>query len=98
MARKIIDGNQCTIVCYVDDNNLSHVDPNVVTDILEEIKKQFGDLVIIRGDTHDLFCMNIKIRNDKKLELIMKYQIEDTGSQFRDISNCKVNLPFTQHL
>ena len=60
MANKIIDEKQCTIVWYVDDNKLSHVYPNVVTDILEEIKKRFGDLVISRGDTHDLLGMTIK--------------------------------------
>ena len=35
MANKNIDGNQCTIVWYVDDKNILHADPNVVTDILE---------------------------------------------------------------
>ena len=34
VAKKMIDGNQCTIVWYVDDNKLSYVDLNVVTDIL----------------------------------------------------------------
>ena len=37
---------------YVDYNKLSHVDPNVVTEILEEIKKHFGELVIRRGDEY----------------------------------------------
>ena len=41
MANKIIYGNQCTIVWCVDDNNLLHVDPNVVTIILEENMKTF---------------------------------------------------------
>ena len=54
MENKIIDWKKCTIVWYIDDKNISHVDPNVANDILEEIKKKFGDLVIIRGDTHDL--------------------------------------------
>ena len=36
-SKKMIGGKQFTIVWYVDDNKLSHVDPNVVTDILEEI-------------------------------------------------------------
>ena len=71
----MIDGNQCNIVWYVDDNKLSHVDPNVVTDIMKEIKMHFGYLVISRGDTRDFLVMYIKIRNDKKVELIMKHQI-----------------------
>ena len=60
MANKIVVRNQCTIVWYVDGNNLSRVYPNMVTDILEEINKHFGYLVIIRGDTHDFLVMNIK--------------------------------------
>ena len=48
---------------YVDDNKLSYVDPNIVTDILEEMKKHFDDMVISRGDTHDLLDITIKIIN-----------------------------------
>ena len=75
LANKMIDGKQSTIVWYVDDNKLSYVYPNVVTVILEEFKKHFGDLVISRGDTHDFLGMTIKIRNDKNVKLIMKHQI-----------------------
>ena len=35
VANSMIDGNQCTILWYVDDNKLLHVDRNTVTDILE---------------------------------------------------------------
>ena len=35
VANKMIYGKQCTIVWYVDDNKLSHVDPNFVADILK---------------------------------------------------------------
>ena len=64
MDNKIIYGNKFTIVWYVDDNKLSHVNPNVGTDILEEIKKHFVYLVILRCDTHDLLGMTKKIRNE----------------------------------
>ena len=83
LYKKTIDGKQCNVVWYVDYNNLLHVDPNVVTDILEEIKKQFGDLVIIRGDTNDLLGVDIKIRKENKVELIMKHQIEDAVRKFK---------------
>ena len=49
----MINRKQCTIVCYVDDKKLYHFNPNIVTEILEEIKYHFGELVIIRGDKHD---------------------------------------------
>ena len=53
VAEKMINGNHCTIVWYVDDNQLSQVKPNVVTEIWEKSKKHFGKLVIRRGDEHD---------------------------------------------
>ena len=34
VANKIFDLKKCTIVLYVDDNNISYVYPNVITDIL----------------------------------------------------------------
>ena len=85
LDQNIIDGNKCTIVWYVDENKLSYVDPNLVTDILEEIRKHFGYMVISRGDTHYFLGMNHKICKNKKLEFIMKHQIEDTLRQFKDI-------------
>ena len=34
VANKMINGHQCTIVWYVDDNKLYHIDPDMFTDIL----------------------------------------------------------------
>jgi Reverse transcriptase (RNA-dependent DNA polymerase) len=39
VANKIIDGTQCTVVWYVDDNKISHVKPTVVTMIIKKLKK-----------------------------------------------------------
>ena len=71
VSNKMIDGKQCTIVWYVDDNKLLHVDPNVVTYILEEIKDNFGDMIIRRGDTHNFLGVPITIRNENKVDLMM---------------------------
>ena len=82
---KMIDEKKYTIVWYVDDNKLLHVDPNMVTDILEVINNHSGDLVISRGDTHDFLGMTIKIRKDKEVELMIKHQIEETVRKLKDI-------------
>ena len=55
-------------------------------------------MVKIRGDTHEFLGMNIKIRNDKNMELMMKHQIEDTVIQFKDICDFKVTSACAQHL
>ena len=77
---------------------MSHLDPNVVTDILEEIKKHFGYLFISICDTHDLLGMTIKISNDKKVEIIMKHQIEDIVTKLMDICDFKATSPCAKNL
>ena len=94
VANKTIYRKQFTIVWHVDDNKLPHVDPNVVTDILTHIKKQFVDLVISRGDTVNFLGINIKIMKYKKVEIIMKLKIEDIVSLFNDI----FGLRFVPHV
>ena len=98
VANKMINGKQCTIVWYVDDNKLSHEDPNVVTEVLEEIKKHFGDITISRGKNHDFLGMNITLRDDGKFEIEMKKQVQEAIDKFGESYNypvktvCKSNL------
>jgi hypothetical protein len=98
VANKIINGKQCTIVWYVDDNKVSHVDPAVVTEILEKIKGHFGDIVISRGKEHEFLGMNIKLRDDGLIEIKMKKQIEEAAEMFGDICSYKVTSPCAVHL
>ena len=51
VANKIIDGKQCTIVFYMDDNKISHADKSVVTIVIKEISEHFGDLTVSRQQT-----------------------------------------------
>jgi hypothetical protein len=51
-----INGKQCTIVWYVDDNKISHVDPKVVSDVIEYIESKFGK-----------WPLNTRMREQRKL-------------------------------
>lgn len=53
VANKMINGKQCTIVWYVDDTKISHVDPNVVTDVILKIEERFGKMSVTRGREHE---------------------------------------------
>ena len=66
VANKIINGKQCTIVWYVDDNKISHEDPNVVTEVIELMKSHFGDLTVTRGNKYRFLGMNITLHPKKK--------------------------------
>ena len=59
---KIIDGKQYTIVCHVDDLNISHVDPNVVTTVKYDTQKDYGKsntVTFTRGKVHNYLGMEI---------------------------------------
>jgi len=66
VANKVINGRQCTVAWCVDDNKLSHVQPEVVTKVLEVIKAHFGELEISRGDEHNLLGMNIVMDRENR--------------------------------
>ena len=53
IANKIIDGHQCTVAWYVDDNKISHNNPEVVTNALKMIEEKCGRLTVTRGKVHD---------------------------------------------
>jgi len=66
VANKDINEKQCTICWYVDDNKVSHVEYDVVTEVLESIEKKFGKMSITRGKKHSFIGMDIDILEDKK--------------------------------
>ena len=47
-----IGGKQCTIGWYVDDTKISHVDPAVVTEVIDKLESKFGKMSVVRGDEH----------------------------------------------
>ena len=48
-----------TIYWYVDDNKLSQKKTSVPSDIINKVKKHFGDISVLRGMKHTLLGMNI---------------------------------------
>jgi len=52
VANKQIQGKQCTIIWHVDDLKISHVEKNVVEDMIRRLCERFGKespLTISRG-------------------------------------------------
>ena len=74
VANKMINGSQCTILFYVDDNKISHVDKDAVTNVINDISKHFGELTVSRGTKHDFLGMDIEIK-ERKVFISMKNQI-----------------------
>ena len=99
VANKEINGKQCTIAWYVDDNKISHMDPKVVTEILDAIKGHFGELVISRGNEHDLLGMKIKInRKDKTVTIDTREQLQEAFDMFDEELDDSVTSPANKNL
>ena len=99
VENKMINGKQCTIAWYVDDNKLSHVDPKVVTEVLDAIKEHFGELVIYRGNAHNLLGMKIVLdQRNKAVRINMKDQIEEAFQMFGEELDATVTSPANKNL
>jgi hypothetical protein len=69
VANKVINGKQCTIGWYVDDNILSHVDATVVDSVINKIEEYFPGLVVERGKNLNFLGMEIGFLEKGKLKL-----------------------------
>ena len=66
VANKLINGSQCTIVFYVDDNKISHKEPMIVKNVINELKTYFGELTVEKGDRFSFLGIHIHIRKTRK--------------------------------
>jgi hypothetical protein len=79
VANKMVDGKQCTILWHVDDLKISHVDADVVTDVIKTIDTAFGvetPITINRGKVHDYLGMTLDYTEDGKVSVKMLDYVE----------------------
>ena len=46
VANKLVNVKQCTLVWCVDDNKGLHMEAKVVENLINDLKKHFGELVV----------------------------------------------------
>jgi Reverse transcriptase (RNA-dependent DNA polymerase) len=62
VANKTINKKQCTIIWHVDDLKISHIDPEVLSQVIKQLTEVFGigtPLMVNRGKVHDYLGMNL---------------------------------------
>ena len=52
VANKTINGKQCSIGYYVDDNVSSHAEQRVLEEVVRMVEKEVGKITVQRGNTH----------------------------------------------
>ena len=72
VANSTIEGSQCTIAWYVDDTKISHVNPDVVSRVIETLEGHFGKMTVTRGREHTFLGMNIRYTEEQTAVITMK--------------------------
>ena len=81
VANKTVNGNQLTILWYVDDLKISHVEKKVVMDTVKQLEDCFGTLTVTSGNKHTYVGMKVDI-NDGKVKIHNIEYIEECFELF----------------
>ena len=98
VANKIIRGTQCTIVWHVDDLKISHLDREVVTEVIELLTAKYGKLQVNRGKVHDYLGMKLDFTQSGSVKIVMEDYVEkiisEAGEEFKGnaVTPAKNNL------
>ena len=77
---------------------MSHMEAEVVEDLINDLKNHFGELVMTRGKKHTFWGMNINITEEKKVEIEMKKQLLESIEAFVEDPDEKLTTPAYSHL
>ncbi|VEU33958.1 unnamed protein product [Pseudo-nitzschia multistriata] len=100
-VNKMINDKQCTIVWHVDDLKISHVDPGVVTAVIQQLNEQFGKespLTETRGKIHDYVGMTLDYSESGKVKLSMFDYLEEIIQNLPDSLKGTAVTPAADHL
>jgi hypothetical protein len=99
VANAVINGKQCTICWYVDDNMISHMDKNVVSDTIKQIEEKFGKMTVSRGEEHEFLGMKITLsKKNNTAKINMKESIKEALSDFLEDVVKNTATPATRYL
>jgi hypothetical protein len=107
VANKTINGKQCTIVWHVDDLKVSHVDPNVVTTVLESLDAPYGQelvggkrapVTINRGKVHDYLGMTLDYTEASSVKIDMTEYVGKILDEIPEDMNGTATSPAADHL
>ena len=98
VANKMIQGKQCTIGWYVDDNVATHVDQSVLDDLKESVREHVGAITHTDGDTHDFLGMTITMNDDGTVSIKMDKFVQDCIDAFPEHVKKGCSTPATNHL
>ena len=102
VANKQINGKQCTIGWYVDDLKLSHVETEVLEDILSKLQQKWGKeapLTVTRRRVHVYLGMTIDYSVDGQVTFKMSDFVDEIVKETpEDLTKGVSTTPAANHL
>ena len=94
VANKMVNGKQCTIVWYVDDLKVSHMDHKVNMEVIDKLREHFGALEATTGDDNTFLGINYSIdRENKKVRMEARKQVQEAIDKFGKDNRREVQSP-----
>ena len=69
VSNRDIIGKQCTIAWYVYDNKVSHVEQDVIHDVIKKLEGVFTGLTVTKGNVHTLLGIKIRHLHNKRVAI-----------------------------
>jgi len=101
VMNKMVNGKQCTILWHVDDLKISHVDQDVIEEVLDLLDKKYGKeapLTVTRGHVHEYLGMTVDYSEEGKVAIIMEPFIEAMLDDLPADMDGEASSPAANHL
>ena len=89
---------QCTVAWYADNNKISHVASETVSEVIELIEGHFGKMTVTRGKEHVFLGMNIMLCENGMVKIRMRDYLEEAIDEFGESVGKSAVLPATAKL
>jgi len=97
VANKLVRGHQLTVCWYVDDLKVSHIDPEVVTNMIRTIEEKFGCMTVKRGNQQTYLGMEFEIVN-KQVQICMQPYLQECIDAFGESLTSNATTPANKNL
>jgi hypothetical protein len=101
VATKMINGKQCTIILYLDDLKILHVNMGVLDSIIDSLEEKYGKeapLTVNHGMVHEYLGMTIDFSIDGKVKFIMNDYVEVLIGEIPEEFTGHAATPAANHL
>jgi len=98
VANKMVEGSQCTIAWHIDDMKISHVQPCVVSGMIDILELEFGKMTVTRGKVHTFLGMRVTYHDNKTASISMKSYLEEAIHEFGEDCSKRVTTPAKKDL